>query len=150
MIVFNLSCEQRHPFEGWFGSAADMASQQERGLLSCPVCGSSSIEKQLSAPRLNLLTSHAGSDGADREDGQTQAVVAPEHAQLREMIRHVIAQTEDVGQRFPEEARRIHYKEAPVRSIRGVASPKEAEALADEGIEVAFLPFPVIDQSELN
>ena len=66
------------------------------------------------------------------------------------MIRHVIAQTEDVGQRFPEEARRIHYKEAPVRSIRGVASPKETEALADEGIEVAFLPFPVIDQSELN
>ena len=150
MIVFNLACEQRHPFEGWFGSAADMASQQQRGLLSCPVCGSSSIEKQLSAPRLNLLASHAGPDGADREDGQTQAVVAPEHGQLREMIRHVIAQTEDVGQRFPEEARRIHYKEAPVRSIRGVASPKETEALADEGIEVAFLPFPVIDQSELN
>jgi hypothetical protein len=150
VIVFNLACEQRHPFEGWFGSAADMASQQARGLLSCPVCGSSSIEKQLSAPRLNLLPSHAGHDVADRDGTPTRAVLAPEHAQLREMIRQVVAQTEDVGQRFPEEARRIHYKEAPLRSIRGVASPKEAEALSEEGIEVAYLPFPVIDQSELN
>lgn len=150
MIVFNLACEQRHPFEGWFGSAADMASQRERGLLSCPVCGSSSIEKQLSAPRLNLLPAQAGSDAASREDDKPQPVAAPEHAQLRDMIRQVIAQTEDVGQRFPEEARRIHYKEAPARSIRGVASPQQAEALADEGIEVAYLPFPVIDRNELN
>ncbi len=150
MIVFNLACEQRHAFEGWFGSAADMAAQQERGLLACPVCGSSNIEKQLSAPRLNLLPSNSGSGAAPRDATQTHAIMAPEQAQLIDMMRQVLAATENVGQRFPEEARRIHYKEAPARSIRGVASRQEAEALADEGIEVARLPFPVIDQSELN
>lgn len=77
-------------------------------------------------------------------------MMTPDHAQLRELIRHVVENTENVGQRFPEEARRIHYKEAPARSIRGVASPKEAQALAEEGIEVAQLPFSVPDKADLN
>ena len=163
MIVFNLACEQHHAFEGWFGSLNDMESQQSRGMLSCPVCGSAQIEKQLSAPRLNLMPSASSSAAQAREEAShtpaapatavapaTSVAVAPEHAQLREMIRHVIENTEDVGQKFPEEARRMHYRETPARSIRGVASRQEAEALAEEGIQVAQLPFPVIDKSELN
>lgn len=151
MIVFNLACERQHAFEGWFGSAEDMASQQARGLLSCPVCGSSSIEKRLSAPRLNLLTaSSVKSQSPPADAQQSHAMMTPDHAQLRELIRHVVENTENVGQRFPEEARRIHYKEAPARSIRGVASPKEAQALAEEGIEVAQLPFSVPDKADLN
>lgn len=171
VIVFNLACEQHHTFEGWFGSLIDMESQQHRGLLSCPVCGSAQIEKQLSAPRLNLMPSASSSAARAREEATatpaaasvpattavpalpadaTPAVLSPEHAQLREMIRHVIDNTEDVGQNFPEEARRIHYRETPARSIRGVASRKEAEALMEEGISVAQLPFPVVDKRELN
>ena len=78
------------------------------------------------------------------------ALVGGEQAQLLEMLRKVIESTEDVGQKFPEEARRIHYKEAAARPIRGVASQDEAKALSEEGIEVAHLPFPVIDKSQLN
>ena len=157
VIVFNLACEQSHAFEGWFGSAADMVTQQTRGLLACPVCGSAQIEKQLSAPRLNLLpagTAVPHSDGAIETAApaapRTAVALAPEHAQLRELIRHVLENTEDVGQSFPEEARRIHYQEVPARSIRGVASRQEAEALAEEGIAVAQLPFPMIEKSDLN
>ena len=156
MIVFNLACEQSHSFEGWFGSAADMATQQTRGLLACPVCGSAKIEKQLSAPRLNLLpagTMAPQSEGAVTARptaSSTTVALSPEQAQLREIIRHVVENTEDVGQSFPEEARRIHYREAPARSIRGVASRQEAEALTEEGIAVAQLPFPVLEKSELN
>ncbi len=190
VIVFNLACEQRHIFEGWFGSLADMTAQQSRGLLACPVCGSAQIEKQLSAPRLNLMAAASASAAQAREEAGQQAgkpvgnaaggtagnaagisagntagdaatpatvpapatalALTPEHAQLRELIRHVLENTEDVGQKFPEEARRMHYRETPARSIRGVASRQEAEALAEEGIHVAQLPFPVVDKNELN
>ena len=167
MIVYNLSCDQNHPFEGWFGSAEDMASQQARGLLACPLCGSHQVQKMLSAPRLNLLSSEqranavsadaasAAASTAVAQAGGTQppssqAMLTPEHAKLADMLREFVANTEDVGQKFPEEARRIHYKEAPARSIRGVASKREAEALAEEGIEVAQLPFLVTPKSELN
>jgi hypothetical protein len=147
LIVFNLACGTEHRFEGWFASADDFEDQGRRGLLSCPVCGSSEVRKQLSAPRLNL--SAAGSRDAP-EERKSVAMVNPEQAQLLEMLRKVIESTEDVGQKFPEEARRIHYKEAPVRPIRGVASQDEAKALSEEGIEVAHLPFPVVDKSQLN
>ena len=147
MIVFNLACGTEHRFEGWFASADDFEDQGRRGLLSCPVCGSSEVRKQLSAPRLNL--SAAGSRDAP-EERKSVAMVNPEQAQLLEMLRKIIESTEDVGQKFPEEARRIHYKEAPVRPIRGVASQDEAKALSEEGIEVAHLPFPVVDKSQLN
>ena len=147
MIVFNLACGAEHRFEGWFASADDFDDQGRRGLLSCPVCGSSEVRKQLSAPRLNLS---AGSSRDAPEERKSVAMVNPEQAQLLEMLRKVIESTEDVGQQFPEEARRIHYKEAPVRPIRGVASQDEAKALSEEGIEVAPLPFPVVDKSQLN
>ena len=163
MIVYNLSCDQNHPFEGWFGSAEDMASQRARGLLACPLCGSHAVQKMLSAPRLNLLSPQqraaaVSADTAPTADAPAgaaaqaapQAMLAPEHAKLAEMLREFVANTEDVGQKFPEEARRIHYKEAPARSIRGVASRKEAQALAEEGIEIAQLPFSVTPKNQLN
>ena len=165
MIVYNLACDQDHPFEGWFGSADDLASQQARGLLACPICGSAKVQKMLSAPRLNLLSAKeraevqpaaaapsagASTDATADTAAHTQAMVAPHHAKLREMIREIVANTEDVGQNFPEEARRIHYNEAPARSIRGIASQKDAEALAEEGIAVAQLPFSVTPKNALN
>ena len=158
MIVYNLACDQDHLFEGWFGSADDLGSQQTRGLLSCPMCGSSSIKKMVSAPRLNLSSSKERGDAASEaapasaatDESTSQAMIAPQHAKLQEMIREIVANTEDVGQNFPEEARRIHYKEAPERSIRGVASKKEAQALADEGIAIAQLPFSLAPKSALN
>ena len=155
MIVFNLACEHGHLFEGWFASADDMASQKARGLLSCPMCSSTQVEKQLSAPRLNLLPS--GPDRAPaKPEGEVNpvqtphAMMAPQQAEMLAMLRKLVENTEDVGNKFPEEARRIHYKETEARSIRGVASQKEAAALAEEGIAVTQLPFPVIDKSELN
>jgi hypothetical protein len=147
LIVFNLACGAEHRFEGWFASLDDFDDQGRRGLLSCPVCGSGEVRKQLSAPRLNLTA--AGSRDTP-EESKSVAMVNPEQAQLLEMLRKVIESTEDVGQKFPEEARRIHYKEAPARPIRGVASQDEARALSEEGIEVAHLPFPVVDKSQLN
>lgn len=149
MIVFNLGCDSEHRFEGWFASLDDFESQRSRGLLNCPMCGSLEINKQLSAPRLNL-SANAGEPQAPVSGAANVAMVGPEQRQLRELIRRVIESTEDVGQKFSEEARRIHYKEAPVRAIRGVASMEEAQSLAEEGIAVAQLPFPVIDKSQLN
>ncbi len=149
MIVFNLGCAALHRFEGWFASADDFESQRKRGLLVCPMCGSAEVTKQLSAPRLNLS---AGADAPPPASAAPigVAVIDPEQRHLRELIRRVIESTEDVGQNFSEEARRIHYKEAPVRAIRGVASKEEAQSLAEEGIAVAQLPFPVVDKSQLN
>jgi hypothetical protein len=152
MIVFNLACDHGHTFEGWFGSTQDFESQQARSLVSCPVCGSHAVQKQLSAPRLNLSNAAPPVDApsTSTSPAPSNAVMAPEQAQLMAMIRQVIENTEDVGPRFAEEARKIHYKEVDARAIRGVASKAEAEALAEEGIEVAALPFPVRERSQLN
>lgn len=149
MIVFNLACDSEHRFEGWFASVDDFESQRTRGLLNCPMCGSLEITKQLSAPRLNLSSSMAEPQ-VPTSGAANVAMIGPEQQQLRELLRRVIESTEDVGQKFSEEARRIHYKEAPVRAIRGVATREEAQSLADEGIAVAQLPFPVVDKSQLN
>jgi hypothetical protein len=136
MKVFNLSCDNEHPFEGWFASADDFDRQQEARLVECPVCGSHAVRKLLSAPRINK--------GAPAPQGK-QPVAMPNdaamQAMLLQMARHIHANSEDVGERFPEEARRIHYQEAPKRSIRGLASPEDAAGLADEGIEVMPVPF---------
>ena len=148
MKVFNLACEHDHPFEGWFGSADDYDSQLAKGLLECPVCASRSIRKMLSAPRLNL--SHALEPKAAPPDGASASLPAPAQAPdpravqalLMQMTRAIVANTEDVGDRFAEEARRIHYKEAPERGIRGKASAEDARELAEEGIEVLALALP--------
>jgi hypothetical protein len=165
LIVFNLSCSADHRFEGWFASGEDFDAQQGRGLLSCPMCGSSEVSKQLSAPRLNLHAqadeghadrraerhSHAPAAPAKDAPREQMAMLSPQQQQLlRELVRQVVENTEDVGDRFAEEARRIHYKEAEARSIRGVATRDEAQALEEEGIEVAQLPVTILDKSQLN
>jgi hypothetical protein len=134
--VFNLYCEHGHAFEGWFASAEAFDTQAAGGQVQCPVCGSTAIGKALSAPRLNL--------GAEQPQ-QRQVAAMPTNEQLQalflKMAREIVAGTENVGERFAEEARRIHYKEAPERGIRGVTSKEEADALEEEGIKVMPMPF---------
>ncbi|HJV81747.1 DUF1178 family protein [Noviherbaspirillum sp.] len=132
MKVYNLSCEHDHRFEGWFSSEGDFSAQLGKGLIQCPVCESHGIRKLPSAPRLNLSASQA-----PQTDVSTQI-----QAEVIEMMRKIVANSEDVGERFAEEARRIHYNEAPERAIRGTASKSECTALAEEGIEVMSLPVP--------
>lgn len=135
--VYNLRCANEHAFEGWFSSENDYDTQCERGLLTCPMCASDRIERLPSAPRLNL--------GATAPAAPMQPTVMPSAEQLQAMFvrmaREIAANTEDVGERFADEARRIHYQEAPDRGIRGLTSKEEAEALADEGIRVMPMPF---------
>ncbi|MBL8382250.1 MAG: DUF1178 family protein [Burkholderiales bacterium] len=149
MIVFNLTCKEEHRFEGWFASAEAFASQCERGLVACPACGSTAVRKLLSAPRLNLGAS-AEAAPAPNDAEQGVAMLDARQRAVLELVQRVVASTEDVGRKFPEEARRIHYNEVPARAIRGVATAAEAKALAEEGIDVAHLPFPVAAKSELN
>ena len=137
MKVLNLQCLHGHAFEGWFASEDDFQDQLARGLVECPMCGEQQVAKLPSAPRLNL--------GAAREEPKQDVVAAPEvqmHAAWLQMVRKVMANTEDVGEKFAEEARRIHYGETPERGIRGQATPSETEALLDEGIAVLPLPVP--------
>jgi len=152
MKVLDLQCAQGHGFEGWFGSEEDYQSQQARALVQCPLCGDARISKKLSAPRLNLSrTSTPESSGrAEQSEGADQgdkalAVAGPQDANMAklwmEIGRHLMANTTDVGPRFAEEARKIHYGEAPERGIRGQTSAREARELMEEGIGV--LPFAV-------
>jgi len=135
MKVLNLRCAHDHRFEGWFASDDDYASQQERGLVQCPLCGDASIERLPSAPRLNL--------SSGKNEPQQQVIQAPDLQSLwLQAVRHVLKQTEDVGERFAEEARRIHYGEVEQRGIRGHASREDTQALLEEGIEVMPLPIP--------
>ena len=137
MKVLSLRCANGHGFEGWFGSDDDYMDQNGRGLIECPICVDKVITRMPSAPRLNL-------SGA--KDSPPAAVPAPAQPDMQAMwlqaVRQVLHNTEDVGTRFPEEARRIHYGETPQRGIRGQASPDERAALAEEGIEVMALPLP--------
>ena len=148
MKVLDLRCSQGHRFEGWFASEADWQSQSGRGLVECPVCGEKQVEKMLSAPRLNVSgarepvpvqSASAASAQPPAADGTVEMTM--QAAWLR-AVQHVMKNTENVGERFAEEARKIHYGEADERAIRGKATPEEAEALKDEGIEVMSLPVP--------
>jgi len=133
MKVLDLQCPDGHRFEGWFASADEFESQLSRKLVECPVCGATDVSRLPSAPRLNL--SGAGDASAPKDAAQWQALAM-------RAIREVLAKTENVGDRFAEEARRIHYNEAPARSIRGVASAEDAQALVEEGIDVMPLAVP--------
>ena len=138
MKVLNLRCVAGHDFEGWFASESDFTAQSAGGELACPLCGSKDIGKLLNASRLNVAR-RAAPASAPAQAGASGAVTL--QSQWLRAVRHVMETTEDVGERFPEEARRIHYDEAPKRSIRGMASKEEAAELKDEGIEVMPVPF---------
>jgi hypothetical protein len=133
MKVLDLQCPDGHRFEGWFASADDFESQQSRKLIECPICGANEVSRLPSAPRLNL-------------SGATETKVPAGAAQMQTRVmralREVLEKTENVGDRFAEEARRIHSNEAPARNIRGVTTPEDAKALVEEGIEVMPLPVP--------
>ena len=148
MKVLDLQCAHQHTFEGWFGSEDDFQSQLSRGLVECPLCGNSEIAKKLSAPRLNFgaLEARASADAVPATPSSPAAVApgAPPEIQAAwlKMVRHVMANTEDVGSQFAEEARKIHYGERKERNIRGEATADETEALLEEGIDVLPLPIP--------
>lgn len=153
MKVLDLQCSAGHTFEGWFGSEQDFVTQVQRALVQCPLCGDAAVQKKLSAPRLNLsgakaptespLSSQSASD-AVTESGPT---LNPElqnalHQAWMHMARQVLANTEDVGDRFADEARRIHYGEVQERGIRGKTTSVQAQELIEEGIELLTLPIP--------
>lgn len=130
MLVLNLACAGGHGFEGWFGSAEDFESQRKGGLVSCPICADAEIQRMPSAPRINI--------GA-----VSQQEPSPER--IRQALKHLRNQSEDVGPRFAEEARRIHQGDAPERAIRGQASAEETRELLEDGVPV--LPLPALDDS---
>jgi len=169
MLVLNLSCAFDHGFEAWFGSASDFESQQASGLIACPACGNAQIRRLPSAPRLNLshlrrdsatgasaasapneqaLREQPLADQAGRDVRHSDVVARPDpssahqalQAQMFQALRQMASKSENVGDRFAEEARRIHYGETEARSIRGQASRAESEALLEEGISVLPLP----------
>ena len=146
MKVLNLRCTHEHVFEGWFASEDDFADQQTRGLLECPVCADKVVSKLPSAPRLNLshTTPQAVSAEAPLVSSSSAQEPSPVERQARmwRAMRELVERTEDVGARFAEEARRIHYGEADERGIRGQATREETQALLDEGIAVLPLPVP--------
>ena len=137
MIIFELACGHGHRFEGWFASTEDFARQSETRLVRCPVCDDAGVVRVPSA-RVRV--------GSEPGDATEAAIVPMQHAvaglpaEVVAKLRQIVRNTENVGPRFPEEARKIHYDEVPARAIRGQASKEESEALADEGIDVAMLP----------
>jgi hypothetical protein len=166
MKVYNLACPLDHRFEGWFASEEDCLAQQDQGMLACPICDSTEITRMPSAPHIaksgsskDAVTSteltvaspgkvdNGGVSGAI--SGDVLALTGSDHSQLEAQVqaaflkgmRELMGRSEDVGNSFAEEARRIHYKESPERSIRGHTSLDEAEALREEGIEVMALPM---------
>ncbi len=141
MIVFNLSCDHDHLFEGWFESTAKFEAQQESRLLSCPVCGSAQVNKQLHAPYVNTSAGRtAPAQAVAVQPVERQQAVF--HKAISRLVEHVIANTDDVGDAFPEEARKIYYSEAPERAIRGNATADEVTELREEGIDVVPVPIP--------
>lgn len=137
MIVYDLACDSEHRFEGWFSSADDFEAQTEAQQIACPVCGSLTVSRQLSAPHVSTRASTPAPVASAQQTAVTGEVI---EALRRKFIEHVLTHTEDVGASFPEEARKIHYSEKPARSIRGQASRDEVQELREEGIEVVSVP----------
>lgn len=132
MKVLNLRCVHDHRFEGWFASGEDFESQVARSLVECPVCGDRAVSRLPSAPHLNVSSLR-------EQPAKAEAAPSQQAAWLK-ALRHMVESTEDVGERFTEEARRIHYGEVEERAIRGRATPEDAQSLRDEGIEVMAFP----------
>ena len=154
MIRYSLLCDKKHAFESWFANSAAFDKQVKRGLVACPVCGSSKVEKALMTPSLakagrKRATTAETAPPVPAEPSQAPTAVAmmspQEHelrTKLKELREHLTKNAENVGRRFPEEARKMHYGEIEHRSIYGEASPNEAKDMLEEGIE--FHPLPVL------
>ena len=154
MIVLDLSCANEHRFEGWFASSAAFEAQRARGLVNCPVCNTAEVRRLPSAPYVQTRSAQTpASSGAQASSAPALPTRAPATpvsglpspaavAELLGTLRRMAKSAEDVGERLPEEARRIHYDEAPQRGIRGVATAEQQAELHDEGIEVFSFPLP--------
>jgi hypothetical protein len=161
MIRYTLVCNKRHEFESWFANSATYDKQVKRGLVTCPLCGSAKVEKALMAPRLartdasprpaprEIVATPAPAEAAPSAPAQPPtpvAMISPQEREFRQKLRelrdHLVRNAENVGPRFPDEARKMHYGEKEHRSIYGIASPEEAKDLHEEGIE--FSPLPVL------
>ena len=148
MIVFDLLCSGGHRFEGWFASAEDFASQRAGGLVSCPSCSSADVQRIPSAARVNFGAQPPkpapvpAGQPVKTPDMEGKDPFAIAQMLYSRMLDELLTKTEDVGRKFPEEARKIFYEEAPARPIRGQASPEEHDALIEEGIPVARFPLP--------
>ena len=152
MIVFDLRCSPAgHVFEGWFGSSGDFEDQKHRGLLTCPLCGSAEVGKALMAPAVGPKGNRSAAPAASADlfsstPDEVKAMLAAAAAVQRKLLEG----SEGVGDRFADEARAIHLGEADARPIHGRATREQAESLADEGIAIAPLPFPVAEPGEEN
>jgi len=135
LIKYTLACDNGHSFEGWFSSSADFDRQAELGLVSCPVCGSATVGKELMAPSVSTARKKDETKVLMMDQARKEAV-----AKIRELVTSIRENAEDVGVKFPEEARKIHYGEAEQRGLIGQATIDEAKALLEEGIEIAALP----------
>jgi len=155
MIRYTLACEKGHAFESWFASADAYDKQAKRKLVTCPHCGSAKVEKAIMAPRLSTskkrgapIEATAGETPPPPAPAQAApvAMISPQErelrAKLKELREHLTKNAENVGAKFPEQARKMHYGEVEHRSIYGEATPDDAKALAEEGIE--FHPLPVL------
>lgn len=140
MKVLDLRCANGHGFEGWFASEDDYMAQNGRGQVECPLCADRMISRLPSAPRLNLSGAREPQARPAPQPGPAQP--ADLQAMWLQAVRHLMANTEDVGERFAAEARRIHYGETAERGIRGQTTDEERRALIDEGIEVVSIPVP--------
>jgi hypothetical protein len=172
MKVFNLQCEFGHGFEGWFGSEEDFHAQVASAMLECPLCSSKAVRRLPSAPRLNLSSASSSSavaraaNHAESEPivdvvsanpakpAALEAPPTPQHQAVQALwmkaVQHVLANTDDVGPRFADEARRIHYGEAEPRGIRGQTTADEKIALHEEGIDVFTMPMPAAVKGTLQ
>ena len=144
MIRYTLSCPDQHEFEIWFSGSEAFEDQQKRGLLACPLCGSTSVDRTLMTPAVSTARSkdsvRLAANVPDRSEAEKQELVAA----FRKLRKHLTDNAEHVGDRFAEEARRIHYKEAEKRAIYGEATRDDAKGLAEEGIE--FHPLPSLPE----
>jgi hypothetical protein len=148
MIRYNLRCDRGHAFESWFQNSSAYESQEKRKLVSCPACGSVKVERAIMAPQI----SKKGKDRAEPAPSPATEVAAPTsmplmmaqerelRAKLKELRDHIVKNADNVGERFPNEARKMHYGDIEHRPIYGEASPDEARSLIDEGVEVSPLP----------
>lgn len=140
MIVYQLACPGGHFFEGWFASAEACDKQAAAGLLECPTCSSVEVRKLPSAPHV-----HTGEPAAPAETAQ-----ASRREALAALRKYILANTENVGRRFAEVARRIHYKEEEARGIRGQVTPQEAAELGEEGVSTFSVPAEVLPSEEVH
>jgi hypothetical protein len=145
MIRYALVCDNKHSFESWFADSAAYDKQAKRGLVTCPQCGSAEVEKAIMAPQL-ANTKKRGKATVTSAPAEPVAMLSPQETELRQKLKeirdHLTKNSEHVGPKFSEEARKMHYGEIEHRSIYGEASPEQAKELAEEGVE--FHPLPVL------